>query len=141
MRRLVLVASFGSNDEAEPVPNRFAANPKEMPAPLRADRANADAQSPRPEEADEQVRAFLSGWIVRDRKGAKGADRPQSPSRRLARAAGPSGRSRPESRHSTAAWKPWRSAWCLNHMPSGECRVIPSKTAATTWVLASPMAS
>jgi len=53
----------------------------------------------------------------------------------------PSGIHRPESRHSTAAWKPSSEARCWNQRPSGEWRVMPSKTVARIWVPWRPMLS
>ncbi|MCP4628839.1 MAG: hypothetical protein GY850_35830 [bacterium] len=42
----------------------------------------------------------------------------------------------PESRSATACLKPTSSARCLNHIPSGLCRAMPSKRVAMVWVLA-----
>jgi pimeloyl-ACP methyl ester carboxylesterase len=53
VRRLVLVAPFGIHVAEDPVPNFFAANPKQMPALVCADRAHADAQLTRPDGVDE----------------------------------------------------------------------------------------
>jgi len=47
----------------------------------------------------------------------------------------------PLSRRRTASWKPRSAAYCVNHTPSGEWRVMPSSSVASIWVPASPMLS
>lgn len=89
VRRLVLVAPFGINDEADPVPNFFAANPKDMPALLCADRTVADAQLEAPDGVDEvewsvlRARAVATGarllWPLCDTRLAKRLHRIAAP--------------------------------------------------------------
>ena len=89
VRRLVLAAPFGINDPEDPVPNFFAANPKDVPALLCADRAHADAQLATPEGVDEtewsvlRARAIATGarllWTLCDTRLAKRLHRIAAP--------------------------------------------------------------
>jgi pimeloyl-ACP methyl ester carboxylesterase len=89
VRRLVLVAPFGINDEDNPVPNFFAANPKDMPGLLCDDRAPVDAQLEAPDGVDEvewtvlRARAIASGarllWPMCDTRLARRLHRITAP--------------------------------------------------------------
>ena len=89
VRRLVLIAPLGMNVDDDPVPNLFAANPKDMPALLCADPARADAELGVPHGIDEvewsvmRARAIATGarllWPLCDTGLAKRLHRITAP--------------------------------------------------------------